>query len=156
MKTYMPSKKALEQERKWYIVDMEDQILGRQAAQIAHVLRGKHKPSYTPFLDCGDHVIVINAEKLVLKGRKMEQKMYYRHSGYPGGIREATAQEMVDKKPEEMIRLAVKRMLPKGPLGRQMLRKLKVYSGSEHPHAAQAPQPFDVNSAQPKPQAKAD
>lgn len=144
MKTYMPSKKTLEQERKWYIVDMEGEVLGRQAVRIASVLRGKHKPEFTPFLDAGDHVIVINAEKVALTGRKLDNKMYYRHSGYPGGIRSNTASELLEKHPDRVIRQAVKRMLPKGPLGRQMLRKLKIYSGSEHPHEAQTPQPLDI------------
>lgn len=140
----MPSKKTLEQERKWYIVDMEGEVLGRQAVRIASVLRGKHKPEFTPFLDAGDHVIVINAEKVALTGRKLDNKMYYRHSGYPGGIRSNTASELLEKHPDRVIRQAVKRMLPKGPLGRQMLRKLKIYSGSEHPHEAQTPQPLDI------------
>lgn len=143
MKTHMPSKKTLEQERKWYIVDLQNQVLGRQAARIAHVLRGKHKPEFTPFLDCGDFVVVINAEKVRLTGRKMDQKVYYRHSGYPGGIRANTAAELLDKHPTRVIQIAVKGMLPKGALGRQMLRKLKVYSGSEHPHQAQMPQPLE-------------
>mgnify|MGYP000530421336 CR=1 FL=1 len=140
MKTYMPSKDAIEQDRKWYIVDLSDKVLGRQATEIATLLRGKHKATFTPFLDCGDHVIVINASKLKLTGRKWDQKMYYRHTGYPGGINEMTAQEMKDSHPDRMVRLAVKRMLPKGPLGRQMLRKLKIYNGPEHQHQAQKPE----------------
>lgn len=143
MKTHMPSKKEVEASRKWYIVDLDDQVLGRKASEIAHVLRGKHKPEYTPFLDCGDFVIVVNAEKVLLTGRKREQKTYWRHSGYPGGISSNTADELITKHPERVIKKAVKGMLPKGPLGRQMLRKLKVYSGAEHPHTAQTPQPLD-------------
>jgi large subunit ribosomal protein L13 len=144
MKSFMPSKKTLEQERKWFIVDLDGETLGRQAVRIATVLRGKHKPEFTPNLDAGDFVIVINAEKLHLTGRKLELKEYHRHSNYPGGIRTQTAEELRSTDPERMVRLAVKRMLPKGPLGRQMLRKLKVYRGSEHPHQAQTPEPLNI------------
>lgn len=143
MKSHMPNEKQLQDNRKWFLVDVSGKVLGRQATEIASILRGKHKPEFTPFLDCGDHVIVINAEEVALTGRKWEQKTYYRHSGYPGGIRSMTAAELRDKNPERMLRLAVKRMLPKGALGRQMLRKLKIYSGSEHPHAAQQPETIE-------------
>lgn len=144
MKTYMPNQQQQEQERRWHLVDVNGKVLGRQASQIAHILRGKHKPEFTPFLDCGDYVIVINVDRLVLTGRKLEQKKYYRHSGFPGGISEKTAAEMLDQTPERALMLAVKGMLPKGPLGRKMLTKLKVYSGGEHPHQAQNPQPLDL------------
>ena len=144
MKTYMPNKQQLGRERQWFLVDVEGEVLGRQASQIAHILRGKHKPEYTPFLDCGDFVVVINAEKIRLTGRKLKQKRYYRHSGYPGGIRSQTAEELLQDHPERVLRLAVKRMLPKGALGKAMLRKLKIYSGPEHPHQAQNPQPLKL------------
>ena len=127
-------------ERKWYVVDAADYTLGRLASQVASVLRGKNKPTYTPSLDCGDNVIVINAEKVQLTGKKLDQKMYYHHSDYVGGLKEATLREMMQKKPEKVIELAVKGMLPKGPLGRQMYTKLHVYAGAEHPHAAQKPE----------------
>jgi len=145
MKTYMPSQKQADSERRWHLVDVNGKILGRQAAQVASILRGKHKPEYTPFLDVGDFVIIVNAERVALTGRKLEQKRYYRHTGYPGGIKDLTAAEMLEKHPERMFMLAVKRMLPKGPLGRKMLKKLKVYSGTEHPHQAQNPQPLDLD-----------
>ena len=145
MKTYMPSQKQVDLERRWHLVDVNGKVLGRQAAQIAAILRGKHKPEYTPFLDVGDFVVVVNADRVALTGRKLEQKRYYRHTGYPGGIKDLTAAEMLEKHPERMFELAVKRMLPKGPLGRKMLKKLKVYSGSEHPHLAQNPQILDID-----------
>ncbi|MEM1009673.1 MAG: 50S ribosomal protein L13 [Myxococcota bacterium] len=144
MKTFMPSEKDAQNSRAWYILDIEGQVLGRVASQVASILRGKHKPEYTPFIDCGDHVIIVNAAAVHHTGRKKEQKIYYRHTNYPGGIKEMTAQEMIDKKPEEVIRLAVKRMLPKGALGRKMLTKLKVYRDDAHPHQAQKPQPLEL------------
>jgi large subunit ribosomal protein L13 len=149
MKTY--SAKPSEVERKWYIVDAEDVVLGRMAAAIANILRGKHKPMFTPHIDCGDHVIVINAEKVRLTGRKREQKTYYRHTGYPGGIKSITAGAILDgKHPERVVEKAVQRMIPRGPLGRQQLTKLKVYAGPEHPHAAQQPEVFDFAARNPK------
>ena len=138
MKSYMASPATIE--RKWYVVDATDKTLGRLSSQIASVLRGKNKPTYTPSVDTGDYVIVINADKIKVTGKKMDQKMYYRHSDYVGGMKEATLKEMMAKKPEDVIKLAVKGMLPKGPLGRQMLKKLHVYAGAEHAHAAQKPE----------------
>ena len=127
-------------ERKWYVVDAADYTLGRLASQVAAVLRGKNKPTYTPFLDCGDNVIVINAEKIKVTGKKLDQKIYYNHSEYVGGMKETTLKEMMAKKPEKVIELAVKGMLPKGPLGRAMIKKLHVYAGAEHAHQAQKPE----------------
>lgn len=126
-------------DRDWYVVDANDQVLGRLATQIAMRLRGKHKPIFTPHVDTGDFVVVINADKVQLTGRKTDQKMYWRHSGYPGGIRGVSARRMLETKPEELIRHAVRGMLPKNRLGRKLLKKLKVYSGAEHPHQAQQP-----------------
>jgi len=125
--------------RDWYVIDAEGMTLGRLATKVATVLRGKHKPTYTPHIDGGDNVIVVNAEKVNLTGNKLDDKIYYNHSGYTGGLRERTAREMIEKYPVEMIERAVKGMLPKGRLGRQMYKKLFVYAGSEHPHAAQKP-----------------
>lgn len=127
-------------EKKWYVVDAEGQTLGRMCSEIAKVLRGKNKPEYTPFVDTGDYVIVVNADKIKVSGKKMDQKIYYRHSDYVGGMKSATLREMLDRRPEKVVELAVKGMLPKGPLGRQMLRKLHVYTGAEHPHTAQQPE----------------
>ena len=127
-------------ERKWYVVDASALALGRTASRVAMILRGKNKPQYTPHVDVGDFVIVINAKNTVLTGRKKEQKMYYRHTGWVGGLKERTAKDMLKTKPTEVVRLAVKGMLPKGRLGRQMLKKLKVYPGAEHPHQAQKPE----------------
>lgn len=141
MKTY--SAKAEEVVRKWYVVDADGQTLGRLATRIADLLRGKHKPIYTPHVDCGDYVIVVNAEKIHVTGKRMDEKKYYRHSGYPGGIKERTLREMLAKKPEDVITLAVKRMLPKNVLARHIIKKLKVYAGPEHPHAAQNPEPLE-------------
>ncbi len=138
MKTFMASGSSIE--RKWYVVDATGYTLGRLASQVASVLRGKNKPTYTPHMDCGDYVIVINADKVKVSGKKMAQKIYYNHSDYVGGMRETTLAEMMAKKPERVIELAVKGMLPKGPLGRQMYTKLNVYAGAEHPHAAQKPE----------------
>jgi large subunit ribosomal protein L13 len=142
MKTYVP--KRAEIEREWWVVDAEGVVLGRLASQVASRLRGKHKPGFTPFLDTGDHVIVVNAAKTVLTGAKLRDKMYRRHSGYPGGLKEIPAEKMLRAHPERIIELAVKGMLPKGPLGRQMARKLKVYAGPQHPHAAQQPRALSV------------
>ncbi len=142
MKTY--TAKAQDVERKWYVVDAQGKTLGRLATQIATILRGKHKPIYTPNVDCGDYVIVINAEKVSVTGQKLDQKKYYRHSGYPGGLREVTLRDQLKKFPERVIETAVKGMLPKSKLGRQMYKKLKVYAGPNHPHAAQQPEPLEL------------
>ncbi len=144
MKTPLP--KVNEIEKKWYVVDATDKVLGRLATQIALRLRGKHRPDFTPHLDTGDFIIVINAEKVRLTGRKLDQKMYYKHSGYLGGLKSMTARQMLEKKPEEVIRLAVRRMLPKNKLARHQLKKLKVYRGGEHPHAAQTPEPLEISA----------
>ncbi len=141
-KTYMA--KPGEIEKKWYLVDASGKVLGRLASQIAMILMGKHRPTYTPHVDTGDYVVVVNAEKVVLTGRKLDQKNYYRHSGYPGGLKVVTARQLLQKHPEKLIYLAVKRMLPKNKLGRKMLKKLKVYAGSEHPHQAQKPEPLEL------------
>ena len=138
MKTFMASPATID--RKWYVVDATDMTLGRLASEVAKVLRGKNKPIFTPHIDCGDNVIVINAEKIKVTGKKMDQKVYYLHSDYVGGLKEATLREKLEKKPEQVIELAVKGMLPKGPLGRQMYTKLHVYAGPEHAHAAQKPE----------------
>lgn len=140
--TYMA--KPHEVERKWYVVDAAGQTLGRLSSEVASILRGKLKPTYTPHVDTGDHVIVINADQIQLTGKKWQQKKYYRHSGYPGGLKETTAAELLAKKPEKMIELAVKGMLPKNSLGRAQLKKLKVYAGSEHPHQAQQPEVWEL------------
>ena len=129
-------------ERKWYVIDANGQTLGRLASQVAMILRGKHKPIYTPHVDCGDHVIVINADKVVLTGKKLDQKVYYRYSGYIGGLKETSARDMLANKPEKMVYEAVKGMMPKISLGRQMLTKLRVYKGAEHEHAAQKPEAY--------------
>ncbi len=138
MKTYMANPDKIE--RKWYVVDAEGQTLGRLAAEVAKVLRGKNKPEFTPHIDTGDNVIVINAEKIKVTGKKLDQKVYYHHSDYVGGMKETTLREMMAKKPEQVIELAVKGMLPKGPLGRKMYKKLHVYAGAEHAHQAQKPE----------------
>ncbi len=138
MKSYMATTAGVE--RKWYVVDAEGQTLGRLSSEIAKVLRGKNKPIFTPHIDTGDNVIVINADKVKVTGKKLEQKIYYNHSDYPGGMRETTLKQMLAKKPTDVITLAVKGMLPKGPLGRSMITKLHVYAGAEHPHAAQCPE----------------
>ena len=138
MKTYMSNPDKIE--RKWYVVDAEGQTLGRLAAEVAKVLRGKNKPEFTPHIDTGDNVIVINAEKIKVTGKKLDQKVYYHHSDYVGGMKETTLREMMAKKPEQVIELAVKGMLPKGPLGRTMIKKLHVYAGAEHAHQAQKPE----------------
>ena len=138
MKTFMASPATID--RKWYVVDATGMTLGRLASEVAKVLRGKNKPIFTPHMDTGDYVIVINAEKINVTGKKLDQKVYYHHSGYVGGLKEVTLKEKLAKKPEQVIELAVKGMLPKGPLGRQMYRKLFVYAGPEHKHAAQKPE----------------
>ena len=140
--TYMA--KASEIERKWYVVDAEGQTLGRLASQVASILRGKHKPTYTPHVDTGDHVIIINASKIELTGKKLTDKIYYRHSMHPGGLKTRTALEMRTNYPEKMLELAIKGMLPKGSLGRQMGKKLNVYAGAEHPHQAQKPEVLEL------------
>ena len=144
MKTY--SAKAGEIERHWYLVDAQSKTLGRLATQIAEVLRGKGKPAYTPHIDSGDFVIVVNAEKIHVTGQKLDQKLYYHHSGYPGGLRTRTLREQLDRRPEEVLRKAVKGMLPKNRLASAQLRKLKIYAGPEHPHAAQNPEPMQERS----------
>ncbi len=138
MKTYMPNPQEVE--RKWYVVDAEGQTLGRLSSEIAKVLRGKNKPIFTPHADCGDYVIVVNAEKIAVTGRKLDDKVYYHHSDYVGGMKETTLREMLAKHPERVIEKAVVGMLPKGPLGRSMSKKLFVYAGPEHKHAAQKPE----------------
>ncbi|MDO5574297.1 MAG: 50S ribosomal protein L13 [bacterium] len=138
MKTFMVNEATIE--RKWYVVDAAGCTLGRLASEIAKVLRGKNKPIYTPHADTGDYVVVINADKIAVTGKKLDQKKYYHHSDYVGGMKESTLREKLDKKPEEVIELAVKGMLPKGPLGSRMYKKLFVYAGAEHPHAAQKPE----------------
>jgi len=143
MKTYVPKKDEIK--RAWWLIDADGIVLGRLATEVAVRLRGK--PTYCPFLDSGDHVIVVNAEKIILTGRKLLEKRYYRHSGYPGGIKEITAGKLLGKHPERLIEIAVKGMLPKGPLGRQMSKKLKVYAGPKHPHEAQSPQQLEISGA---------
>ena len=142
MKTWTP--KAAEMERTWWVVDAEDQILGRLAAAVAARLRGKHKPIYAPHMDTGDYVIIVNASKIRVTGRKLDQKTYYRHSGYPGGFRTSTLAQELAKRPERVIEHAVRGMLPKNNLGRHMLGKLKVYAGTAHPHTAQQPQNWEL------------
>ncbi|MGB2851889.1 MAG: 50S ribosomal protein L13 [Solirubrobacterales bacterium] len=144
MKTY--SATASDRERVWYVVDAEGQTLGRLATQIADTLRGKRKPQYTPHTDVGDFVVVLNAEKIAVTGNKLQSKRYWRHSGYPGGIRSRTLAEMLERRPEDVIRLAVRGMLPRNKLARKQLLKLKVYAGPEHPHEAQQPKPMEVRS----------
>ena len=145
MRTYVP--KAAEIKRVWWVVNADGLTLGRLSTAVADRLTGKHKPSYTPFLDTGDHVVVVNAAKVRLTGRKLKDKIYRHHSGYPGGLKEIPAGKLLAKHPERLIVLAVKGMLPKGPMGRQMARKLKVYPGDRHPHEAQQPQPLPIPDA---------
>lgn len=142
MNSYVQKKETIK--RKWYIIDAEGKPLGRVASKAAHILRGKHKATYTPNIDCGDFIIIVNAEKAILTGNKLDKKMYYNHSGYPGGLRERTAREMQERYPVEMVERAVKGMLPHNRLGRQMYKKLFVYVGSEHPHMAQKPEIMEV------------
>ena len=144
MKTY--NAKPGEIERRWYLVDAEGETLGRLATRIADTLRGKNKPQYTPHVDTGDFVIVVNAEKIAVTGNKLDQKRYYRHSGYPGGLRSRTLREQLDRRPTEVLRVAVKGMLPKNRLARQQITKLKIYAGPEHPHTAQNPRPMNLES----------
>lgn len=144
MKSFMASPSTIE--RKWYVIDAADQTLGRLSSEVANILRGKKKPIFTPHIDTGDYVVVINADKIKVTGKKLDQKIYYRHSDYVGGMKETTLKEMLNKKPADVIKLAVKGMLPKGPLGRQMMSKLHVYAGPEHPHAAQKPEVYEIAS----------
>jgi len=141
-RTWMAKPKEVED--RWWLVDAKGKVLGRLASQIARILMGKHKPEYTPHVDTGDHVVVINADKVVLTGKKWKDKIYYWHTGWPGGLRQMTAEEMLKRHPERLIYLAVKRMLPKNKLARKLLKKLKVYAGDSHPHQAQKPQPLDL------------
>lgn len=142
MKTFSPKPEDIT--REWFVVDAEDQILGRLATQIAHRLRGKHKPEFAPHVDNGDFIVVVNCEKIKVTGNKMADKMYYRHTGYPGGLKEANLETMLEKKPEDVIRKAVQGMLPKNRLGRAIMKKLKICVGTEHPHAAQNPQVLEL------------
>jgi large subunit ribosomal protein L13 len=143
MKTYVA--KPTDRERNWLIVDADGQTLGRLATQIADALRGKRKPTYTPHIDTGDFVVVINAEKIAVTGKKLTDKRYYRHSGYPGGLKSRSLAEMLDRRPEEVIRIAVKGMLPRNRLARRQITKLKIYAGPDHPHVAQQPQPMEIS-----------
>jgi large subunit ribosomal protein L13 len=142
MKSYMARPRAVE--RKWHLIDAEGQTLGRLATEISRLLRGKNKPQYTPHVDTGDFVVVVNAEKMVVTGKKAEQKVYYRHTGYPGGLKETSYEVMLERKPTEILRKAVRGMMPRTRLGRQQFGKLKIYAGPEHPHEAQDPQPYEV------------
>jgi len=144
MKTYVA--KAGEIERKWFVVDAQGLKLGRLSTEVARILRGKHKPTFTPFLDCGDFVIIVNAEKVVLTGNKLDQKMYRYHTGYPGGLKETSYRKLMSTKPEKAVEMAVKGMLPKNALGRQIYRKLKVYAGPNHEHAAQRPEILTIEA----------
>jgi large subunit ribosomal protein L13 len=144
MKTY--SANMNDRDRRWYVVDAEGKTLGRLSTQIADVLRGKRKPTYTPHVDTGDFVVVINAEKVSVTGNKRTEKLYHRHSGYPGGLKTRTFEEMIERKPEEVIRLAVKGMLPRNRLSRRQITKLKIYAGAEHPHAAQSPEVLEIDA----------
>ena len=149
MRTY--SAKAAEIEKKWILVDAEGAVLGRLASQVAKILRGKHKPSYTPHMDCGDNVVVVNAEKVALTGNKRSDKTYHWHTGYPGGIKSRTADKILEgQHPERVVEKAVERMIPRGPLGRQQMKNLRVYAGAEHPHEAQQPEPLDIAALNPK------
>jgi large subunit ribosomal protein L13 len=145
LRTYTP--KAGEIQRAWHLVDADGLVLGRVATEVARLLRGKHRPTFTPNLDTGDHVVVVNADKIVLTADKAGDKFAYRHSGYPGGLKKTSYAELLAHKPDELVRRAVRGMLPKGTLGRQQLHKLKVYAGPDHPHAAQSPQPLDIPAA---------
>jgi len=144
MRTYQAKKEELN--RQWYLINAEGRVLGRLSTELVKILKGKNKPSYTPYVDTGDFVVVVNAEKITLTGKKMKDKIYYHHTGHPGGIKETSAEKLLAKKPTEMIRIAVKGMLPKNSLGRQMLRKLKIYAGPIHPHEAQKPIPLELKS----------
>ncbi len=144
MKTYIPKQEDIRRSRSWFVVDADGMPLGRLASEVAKILKGKHKPAYTPHLDLGDHVVVVNAERVLLTGRKEEQMTYYRHSGYPGGLRATPIAVLLAKKPEEVVRLAVRGMISRNRLGRAMMKKLKVYRGAEHPHAPQQPEPLKL------------
>ncbi|MCI0486059.1 MAG: 50S ribosomal protein L13 [Blastocatellia bacterium] len=144
MQTFVPSGKDLEQGRKWYLIDASGKTVGRLATQAARILMGKNKPTYTPFLDLGDHVVVINAEKVVFTGNKLKDKLYRHHTGYPGGLKEISAQKQMDRHPERILESAIRGMLPKTKLGRKMGKKLKVYAGSDHPHQAQQPEQLEL------------
>ncbi|MEJ2055124.1 MAG: 50S ribosomal protein L13 [Calditrichaceae bacterium] len=144
MKTYIAPEKVIQESKNWYLIDAEGQVLGRLASKVAHILRGKNKPFYSPHQDTGDFVIIVNAEKIKLTGKKMQMKTYFRHSGYPGGETETPVSLMLNTHPERVIEYAVQRMLPKNPLGRQMGKKLKVYAGPDHPHKAQSPQKLEL------------
>lgn len=146
MSTWFPSGKGLESTRQWHVVDASGMTVGRLASHVARILMGKHKPTYTPFIDCGDHVIVINAAKVVFKGNKTSDKVYHHHTGYPGGLKSITAQEQLAKHPHRVVESAIKGMLPKTKLGRAMGSKLKVYAGAEHPHGAQKPVAMKVEA----------
>lgn len=147
MKTYIAKENEVSDSRRWYIVNAEDQILGRMASQLASILKGKHKPIYSPHQDVGDFVVVVNAEKIRVTGNKLKAKTYYRHSGYPGGQKATSLQQMLQTHPERVIELAVKRMLPKNALGRKMFLKLKVYAGPDHPHEAQVPEQLELKQS---------
>src|SRR3989304_2093434 len=142
MKTYQAKKEAID--RRWYLVNAEGKVLGRLSTELAKILKGKNKPTYTPHVDTGDFVVVVNAGKVTLTGKKLKDKIYYHHTGYPGGIKEMSAEKLLAKKPTEIIRIAVKGMLPKNSLGRQMIQKLKIYAGAKHPHDAQKPVPLEI------------
>lgn len=142
MRTYTVKKESIE--REWFVVNAEGKTLGRLATQIASILRGKHKPTFTPWLDCGDFVIVVNADKVKVTGNRVDEKVYYRYSGYPGGLKEITLRDQLSKHPQRVLQSAVKGMLPHNPLGRKMFKKLKVYAGAEHPHAAQKPKALEL------------
>jgi large subunit ribosomal protein L13 len=142
MRTYVVSQEEIT--RKWFVVDADGKTLGRLASEIARILKGKHKPIYSPHLDVGDYVVVVNAERVAVTGRKMDQKMYYRHTGYPGGIRESNLRDLLARHPTYAVKFAVRGMLPKNRLGRKMIRKLKIYAGPEHPHQAQQPEPLEL------------
>jgi large subunit ribosomal protein L13 len=142
MKTYQAKKEEID--HKWYLINAEGRVLGRLSTELAKILKGKNKPTYTPHVDTGDFVVVVNAGKVTLTGRKLKDKIYFHHTGYPGGIKQISAEKLLAKKPTEMVRMAVRGMLPKNSLGRQMLRKLKVYSGPNHPHEAQKPIPLEL------------
>jgi large subunit ribosomal protein L13 len=144
MSTFVPSGVNLEAQRKWFVVDATGQTVGRLATQVATILRGKHKPTYTPFIDMGDHVVIVNAEKIVFKGNKLDQKMYRHHTGFPGGLKEISARDQLGRHPERVLESAIKGMLPKNKLGRAMGKKLKVYVGPNHPHEAQKPESLDL------------
>jgi large subunit ribosomal protein L13 len=148
MRTYSP--KASEIERQWFVVDAENLVLGRMATEVARILRGKHKPTFAPNLDCGDHVIIVNASKVVLTSEKAVKKLVHRHSGYPGGLKSQTYADRLDRQPEDTVRRTIKGMLPRNRLGAQMLTKLKVYAGSEHPHSAQQPEALVLENAKAK------